>query len=283
MLEIADPPPVLFVHGDPTLLVRPQLAMVGSRNPTPGGSETAQAFACHLAQAGLVITSGLALGIDGASHRGALEGGGATLAVAGTGLDRVYPASHRGLAHAIVANGALISELPPGAPPLPEHFPRRNRIISGLSAGTLVVEAAANSGSLITARLAAEQGREVFAIPGSIHNPLARGCHGLIKQDAKLVETAQDILEELAPLTGIFTLPVKHLGEKGNETPLCTVEQKALLERLSFEPVAVDTIIRRSGLTPEVVSSILLTLELQGYVISSAGGCYSRIGNKELT
>lgn len=283
LLEIADPPPVLFVHGDPALLARPQLAMVGSRNPTPGGSETAHAFACYLAQAGLIITSGLALGIDGASHRGALEGGGPTIAVAGTGLDRVYPASHRTLAHAIVANGALVSELPPGAPPLPDHFPRRNRIISGLSAGTLVVEAAANSGSLITARLAAEQGREVFAIPGSIHNPLARGCHALLRQGAKLVETAQDILEELGPLTGGFTPSTARPTSQGNDMAACTVEQKALLECLSFEPVAVDTIIRRSGLTPEVVSSILLTLELQGYVISSAGGCYARMGNKELT
>lgn len=283
LLEIADPPPVLFVHGDPALLARPQLAMVGSRNPTPGGSETAHAFARHLAQTGLVITSGLALGIDGASHRGALEGGGATIAVTGTGLDRVYPARHRTLAHAIAAGGALVSELPPGAPPLPEHFPRRNRIISGLSAGTLVVEAAANSGSLITARLATEQGREVFAIPGSIHNPLARGCHALLKQGAKLVETAQDILEELGPLTGGFSLPAARPTAPGNDQASFTVEQTALLDCLSFEPVAVDTIIRRSGLTPEVVSSILLTLELQGCVTSSAGGCYSRIGNKELT
>ena len=285
--EIADPPPLLFVHGDPALLAQPQLAIVGSRNPTPGGAETAHAFARHLAQAGLVITSGLALGIDAASHRGALESGGLTVAVAGTGLDRVYPARHRALAHEIAEHGALVSELPPGTPPLPDHFPRRNRIISGLSLGTLVVEAAASSGSLITARLANEQGREVFAIPGSIHNPLARGCHALLRQGAKLVETAQVVMEELGPLAGASAaLAAGRSGVvagTGNESAHLTVEQKVLLDSLSFEPAAVDTLIRRSGLTPEAVSSILLTLELQGYVTSSAGGRYIRVGMKEMT
>ena len=192
--EIADPPLLLYVIGRREALASPQLAIVGSRNPSPMGRENAQAFAKSLAGAGLAITSGLALGVDGAAHRGALAAGGHTIAVTGTGLDRVYPARHRELAHAIAARGALVSEFPLGTSPRPENFPRRNRLISGLSLGTLVVEAALQSGSLITARLAAEQGREVFAIPGSIHAPQARGCHALIRQGAKLVETAQDIV-----------------------------------------------------------------------------------------
>jgi DNA processing protein len=199
--EIPAPPVVLYVIGDRQSLSHPQFAIVGSRNPTPMGRENAHAFAKTLAGAGLTITSGLALGIDGAAHRGALDAGGKTIAVVGTGLDRVYPARHRDLAHAVVQQGALVSEFPLGTPPKSENFPVRNRIISGLSLGTLVVEAAVQSGSLITARLATEQGREVFAIPGSIHSPQARGCHALIRQGAKLVETAQDILEELGPLS----------------------------------------------------------------------------------
>ncbi len=205
--EIDDAPPMLFIQGDPTILNLPQIAIVGSRNPSASGRQTATDFAHFLASAGLAITSGLADGIDGAAHQGALETKNSTLAVTGTGLDRVYPAKHRELAHRIAEQGALISELPPGTPPIPANFPRRNRIISGLSLGTLVVEAAQKSGSLITARLATEQGREVFAIPGSIHNPLARGCHALIRQGAKLVETAGDILEELAPLLGTAYQP----------------------------------------------------------------------------
>ena len=200
LAEITNPPPLLFVRGDKSLLTHPQLAMVGSRNPTRGGLENARAFASHLAAAGLGIISGLAMGIDGASHEGALEANGLTIAVAATGLDQVYPARHRRLADRIADNGAIISEFPIGTRPQAEHFPRRNRIISGMSMGTLVVEAAQRSGSLITARNAGEQGREIFAIPGSIHNPLARGCHHLIRQGAKLVETAEDILEELGPL-----------------------------------------------------------------------------------
>lgn len=271
-------PPVLFVLGDPGLLAYPQLAMVGSRNPTPSGAEAAYAFARHLAGAGLVITSGLALGVDAASHRGALDGPGQTIAVAGTGLDRVYPARHKALAHAIADQGALVSEFPPGTPPLPSHFPRRNRIISGLSAGTLVVEAALGSGSLITARAAVEQGREVFAIPGSIHNPLARGCHRLIRDGAKLVETASDILEELAPQLRAALADAGSI-DSGDDVEL-EPGSRRLLESLDQAPTPVDLLVERSGLTAEVVSSMLLVLELQGYVASAPGGHYIRTGKR---
>ncbi len=279
--ETAGAPPLLFVHGDADLLTRPQLAIVGSRNPTPQGAQTAAEFAQHLAACGLVITSGLALGIDAAAHRGALQAGGYTVAVVGTGLDRVYPARHKALAHEIAAHGALVSEFPLGTPALPDNFPRRNRIISGLSLGALVVEAAAQSGSLITARLAAEQGREVFAIPGSIHNPLARGCHKLIRDGAKLVETAQDILEELgeelgAELNGPRAGHTKVVASHEGRTTL-TEEALKVLEALSFDPASTDILIERSGLTPETVSSMLLILELQGYVAPVAGGFYSRV------
>ena len=259
LAEIPDPPPLLFVQGDPAVLGRLQLALVGSRNPTAGGARTARDFAAFLARAGLVITSGLALGIDAAAHEGALAAGRPTVAVTGTGLDRVYPARHHKLAHAIAEQGALVSEFPTGTPPRPEHFPRRNRIISGLSLGVLVVEAAVRSGSLITARLAAEQGREVFAIPGSIHNPLARGCHALIRQGAKLVETtwrSSNSVDTAPP-----TLDADHLG---------------LLESLGYDAVSVDELVRRSGLTAEAVSSMLLILELEGYVVPAPGGRYAR-------
>ena len=196
--QISDPPALLYVHGNLEILKDPQLAIVGSRNPTQGGSSSAYEFAKHLGQTGFCITSGLAIGIDGMAHKGALNAGAPTIAVIATGIDRVYPAKHRDLAHAIVEQGAIVSEFPLSTQPISANFPRRNRIISGLSYGTLVVEAAQQSGSLITARLAMEQNREVFAIPGSIHNPLARGCHQLIRQGVKLVETAQDILEEMA-------------------------------------------------------------------------------------
>lgn len=274
--EIADPPAALYVIGDPALLSATQLGIVGSRNPTPGGSETAYAFASYLTQSGLTITSGLAMGVDAAAHRGALEAGGNTIAVAGTGLDRVYPALHRELAHEIAARGALISEFPLGTPALAFNFPRRNRIISGLSLGVLVVEAALQSGSLITARLAAEQGREVFAIPGSIHNPLARGCHALIRQGAKLVETAADILEELGPIAQI-TIPARQTDGVGNITSGLGVEAMTLLDCLGFDPTPVDSLIERSGLTPEAVSSMLLVLELQGHVVAAPGGHYNRV------
>lgn len=272
--EIPDPPLVLYVAGERQLLSAQQLAIVGSRNPTPMGRENARAFAKSLAGAGLAITSGMALGVDGAAHRGALEAGGKTIAVAGTGLDRVYPARHRDLAHEIVKHGALVSEFPLGTPPLPENFPVRNRIISGLSLGTLVVEAALQSGSLITARMANEQGREVFAIPGSIHAPQARGCHALIRQGAKLVETAQDILEELGPLAGV-ALQAAH----ENTPPPARLDSTmvTLLEHIGHDPVSIDTLIERSGLTADAVSSMLLQMELNGLVSNCPGGKVQRI------
>jgi len=276
--EIADRPPLLFVLGNPAHLALPQLAMVGSRNPTASGRRTARDFARHLAKAGLCMTSGLATGIDGACHEGALDVGGVTIAVTGTGLDRVYPARHRALAHRIAEQGAIVSELAPGTPPMAANFPRRNRIISGLSLGALVVEAAQKSGSLITARLASEQGREVFAIPGSIHNPLARGCHALIRQGAKLVESAQDIIEELGPLLGALIGPgqgAKESAPEPSQQPReWDAEYQQLFAHLSFDPTPIDTIIEQSGLTAEKVSSMLLLLELEGYVASAPGGRY---------
>lgn len=274
--EIHDAPPLLFLRGDPAQLQNPQLAMVGSRNPSVVGRETARDFARTLASAGMTVTSGLALGIDAASHQGALDGGGQTVAVFGTGLDRVYPAKNRELAHAIVEQGGvLLSEYPPGTEPRPANFPRRNRIISGLSLGTLVVEAALRSGSLITARCAAEQGREVFAIPGSIHNPLARGCHQLIRQGARLVESAQDILEELAPrLHAILAM-----SEASEPVNGLDGEHKRLFSCMSDGTNSVDQLVERSGLTADAVSSMLLLLELQGYVVSTAGG-YALAGKR---
>ncbi|MBD3671338.1 MAG: DNA-protecting protein DprA [Gammaproteobacteria bacterium] len=275
--DIPDPPPLIYINGDVDLLSMPQLAMVGSRNPSRTGEETAQGFARYLSRTGLTITSGLATGIDAASHQGALEGSGLTVAVVGTGLDRVYPARHRELAHAIAEKGALVSEFPLGTQPARGNFPRRNRIISGLSVGTLVVEAALKSGSLITARLAMEQGREVFAIPGSIHNPLARGCHRLIRDGAKLVETAEHVLEELAPL---ISLSLQQMDEvepnKSTEVEL-DEEYRRLLDEVGFEATSVDTIVDRSGLTAEAVSSMLLVLELQGHVTTAPGGGYTRV------
>ncbi|MHB1140134.1 MAG: DNA-processing protein DprA [Sulfuricaulis sp.] len=272
--EIADPPVMLYVIGRRQVLSNPQLAIVGSRNPSPMGRENAQAFARSLAAAGLTVTSGLALGVDGAAHRGALAAGGATIAVTGTGLDRVYPARHRELAHEIAVHGALVSEFALGTPPLPENFPQRNRLISGLSLGTLVVEAALQSGSLITARLAAEQGREVFAIPGSIHAPQARGCHALIRQGAKLVETAQDILEELGPLASVARASAP---ENAAPAPTLDAPMAALLQQIGHDPVSVDVLIERSGLTADAVSSMLLQMELNGLVSSCPGGKVQRI------
>lgn len=274
--QIPDPPVVLFVQGDPGRLSDPQLAIVGSRNPSGGGERTAAEFARHLANMGLTITSGLAVGVDAAAHRGALRGDGRTIAVTGTGLDLIYPARHRELAGEITTHGALVSEFPPGTPPRPENFPRRNRLISGLSLGTLVVEAAVQSGSLITARLAAEQGREVFAIPGSIHNPLARGCHALLRQGAKLVETAQDILEELGTLAAWEDTRVPPPAS-GPEANAVSREFVSLLGHIGFEPTAVDTLVERSGLTAEQVSSMLVVLELHGQIASAPGGLYTRI------
>ena len=274
--EIPDPPPLLFVHGNADALATSQLAVVGSRNPTPAGRETAHDFAAHLAAAGLTISSGLAVGIDAASHRGALDAGGVTLAVTGTGLDRVYPAQHADLAREITARGALISEFPPGTPARPEHFPRRNRLISGLSLGVLVVEAAVHSGSLITARHALEQGREVFAIPGSIHNPLARGCHALIRQGAKLVETVADIVEELGPVVRAAA-PAARAAPQERGEPELDADYRRLLDAMGFAPTPVDVLVERTGLTPDAVSSMLLILELRGYAVSAAGGLYTRV------
>jgi DNA processing protein len=266
----------------------PQLAIVGARNPTASGSEMAFGFAEHLAGCGLTITSGLALGIDAASHRGALACGGTTVAVCGTGLDVIYPKAHRQLAAEIERNGALISEFPLGTPAAKANFPRRNRLISGLSLGTLVVEAAVQSGSLITARLAAEQGREVFAIPGSIHNPLARGCHRLIRQGAKLVETAEDIFEELRPLVGVLQAPKgehhlniaalaqrKAVATKASARPL-DKGYEILLDAIGFEPTGVDLLVVRTGLRADEVASMLLILELEGHISSHPGGLYVR-------
>lgn len=283
LADIADPPAVLYVKGDPALLRFPQLAVVGSRNPTRGGEATARDFAAHLAGNGLVITSGLALGIDAAAHRGALAAGGGTVAVLGTGVDRIYPAANATLARRIAERGALVSELPLGSPPRRDHFPRRNRILSGLALGTLVVEAARRSGSLITARLAGEQGREVFAIPGSIHNPMARGTHLLIREGAKLVETAADIYAELAPLAGTL-LPAAQpegRGKRAEETSTgLDPDYEKLLEAMGWEPVDPDAIAARAQLTIEEVSSMLLILELQGHVESLPGGAYSRVGRE---
>ena len=286
--EIASPPPVLFVVGDPDVLGTVQLAIVGSRNPTPQGQGNAKNFAGYLARQGLVITSGLALGVDGIAHQAALDAGGLTIAVCGTGLDRVYPARHRDLAHRIAEEGALVSEFSPGMSPRPENFPRRNRIISALSLGTLVVEAAVESGSLITARVAAEQGREVFAIPGSIHNPLARGCHRMIRDGAKLVETAQDVLEELGPLI-TNRLPL-HAAAHNQHTRSAAdsmgeadaphqldADYLSLIEAIGDAPASVDQLVDRTGLTADVVSSMLLMLELDGHIAPAPGGTFMRV------
>ena len=278
LLQIPDAPPVLYVHGNVDILSSLQISMVGSRNPTVSGRRTASEFAGCLALAGLTITSGLALGIDVASHNGALEAGKPTIAVMGTGLDRVYPASHLDLAHRIAESGALVSEFPIGTRPRPENFPRRNRIISGLSLGTLVVEAATRSGSLISARSAAQQGREVFAIPGSIHNPLSRGCHALIRQGAKLVETVQDILDELGSLAA-----ATHVTTGSREALTATQSSELaddyiqLLESMGYSHTSVDMLVETSGLTPAVVSSMLLQLELKGFIASCPGGLYNRL------
>ena len=279
-----DGPAALFVNGDPEVLVAPQVAVVGSRNATAGGLENATRFAGDLARAGLVVTSGLAAGIDGAAHRAALAADGRTIAVAGTGPDRVYPARHRDLAHEIVDNGCVVTPFSPGVGPRPGHFPARNRIISGMSLGTLVVEAGLKSGSLITARLAGEQGREVFAIPGSIHNAVARGCHRLIRDGARLVERSEDVLEALAPLAGELAGSIRDLldGEASTDTPApaghdeADPDVRAVLEAMGHDPTPVDVIIQRTELTTSAVSSILMTLELDGRVHAHAGGRYSR-------
>lgn len=270
--EIANPPPVLFVKGNVALLSQPQIAVVGSRNPSAVGKTTATEFAYALAKAGMIITSGLALGIDAASHQGALDAGGYTVAVAGTGLDRVYPACHKKLATQIVEQGALVSEFPPGTGAKANHFPRRNRIISGLCMGLLVVEAAQQSGSLITARLALEQNREVFAIPGSIHNPLARGCNALIRQGAKLVETVEDIFEEIGQYNQSHREDIANVSQT-----MLDLEQQKLLNLIQYDPTTVDILVKQSGWTVEAVSSVLLVLELQGHIAAAVGGSYYRL------
>lgn len=267
LLEIADPPSLLYVRGNIELLHRRGLAVVGSRNATPQGVQTAENFSRALAAQGLTIISGLALGIDAAAHRGALAAGGKTIAVIGTGADRIYPARNRDLALAIAEHGAIVSEFPLGTPAIASNFPRRNRIISGLSRGVLVVEAAPESGSLITARLAAEQGREVFAIPGSIHSPVARGCHRLIKQGAKLVETAQDVLEEFGNYPEPADVPAVLSDECEN----------AVLSALGHDPCTLDDLVERTGLTADRLLTELLTLELAGSIATLPGNRYQRL------
>ncbi|HUU72878.1 MAG TPA: DNA-processing protein DprA [Burkholderiales bacterium] len=268
LLEISDPPPLLYLKGESRLLQQDALAIVGSRNATPQGIDNAEAFARDLSNNGFTVVSGLALGIDAAAHRGGLRGKGSSIAVVATGLDSVYPARNRDLAHEISQQGLLLSEFALGTKPLAGNFPRRNRLISGLAKGVLVVEAAVKSGSLITARYALEQGREVFAIPGSVHSPLSRGCHALIKQGAKLVETSTDILEEFGRQTVLEGTTRKH-------TP--ALRHPLLLRGIGFDPVDLDTICTRCGLTAEKASAMLLELELDGAVVKLAGGKFQRV------
>lgn len=290
LLDIEDPPLLLYGMGPADLWKRGGLnmvtnrclAIVGSRNPTPQGAANARQFALALAQSGLTIVSGMALGVDGAAHEGALEGAAldqlATVAVIGTGLDRVYPKQHRVLAHRIAQRGILLSEYPIGTPPLAANFPRRNRIISGLSLGTLVVEAALQSGSLITARLATEQGKDVFAIPGSIHATQARGCHALIKQGAKLVECAQDVLEELRIGSGTSVSPVVDPTDGiASGEPASTPEANALLHALGYDATSLDTLQARTGLDTATLQAQLMTLELQGQIARLPGGLFQRV------
>ncbi|MEK7437629.1 MAG: DNA-processing protein DprA [Pseudomonadota bacterium] len=264
LLETPDPPALLYLRGRRELLARPALAVVGSRNATPQGLSNAEQFARAFSAAGLTIVSGLALGIDAAAHRGGLDAAGSTIAVLGTGADILYPQRNRALGERIAREGLIVSEFPLGTPPHGSNFPRRNRVISGLARGCLVVEAALASGSLITARLAAEQGRDVFAIPGSIHSPHSKGSHALIKQGAKLVESAQDLLQEL----GIGTIAAPSAAP----APVLA----GLLSHLGYDPCDIDTLCARSGLTADVVSAMLLQLELDGKVASLPGGQYQR-------
>lgn len=278
LLQMADPPLMLYVMGQLDALHHPRrLAIVGSRNPTPQGEVNARQFACALGEGGVCVVSGLALGIDGAAHEGSLDADTPTIAVVGTGLDRVYPKRHLSLAHRIVARGAIVSEYALGTPPLPANFPQRNRIIAGLSQGTLVVEAAVQSGSLITARLAAEQGRDVFAIPGSIHAPQSRGCHALIRQGAKLVESAQDILEDLH--TTIPPVVARSNVMDPTAEPEAPAEPDQLLTAMGFDPVSLDALQARTGLNTAHLQARLLELELQGDVGRLPGGLLQRIGH----
>lgn len=283
------PPMALFVQGDPGLLWQPQIAIVGSRNPTAGGRDNARAFARALARSGLTVTSGLAGGVDAAAHEGTLEAGQPTIAVVGTGVDIVYPPTNAVLVERIAAQGAIVSEYPPGTPARAGHFPQRNRIIAGLSLGVVVIEAAMRSGSLITARLAGECGREIFALPGSIHNPMARGCHRLIRQGAKLVETADEIVEELRPLAlalgermrGLLAAPgdedfartqSRHAVAQGDDDP----DYARVRQALGHDPVAIDELVVRTGLAVSTLSSMLMRMELAGQVTRSDNGRYAR-------
>jgi len=281
LLETADPPLLLYLLGatgfELAQLDR-SIAVVGSRNPTAQGAQNARAFGRAFGEAGIPVVSGLALGIDAAAHEGALEAGAparlATVAVVGTGLDRVYPARHRELAHRIAARGLIVSEYPLGTPPLNQNFPKRNRIIAGLARGTLVIEAALRSGSLITARLAAEQGREVFAIPGSIHSPQSRGCHELIRQGAKLVESVGDVLEELR----LADAPARP-GPAGSADSDDDAPESALLRAVGFDPVSLDALCARTGFSPAALQAQLLELELSGCIARLPGGLFQRIAH----
>ncbi|MGE5171643.1 MAG: DNA-processing protein DprA [Rudaea sp.] len=268
LLEVGDAPPAFFYIGRRELLGRAALGIVGSRHATPQGTENAREFAHALGAAGLTIVSGLALGIDAAAHEGALGTAGSTIAVIGTGPDRVYPARNRDLAARIARDGGIVSEFVPGTPPRKENFPRRNRLISGLSRGVLVVEATLSSGSLITARLAGEQGREVFAIPGSIHSPFAKGCHKLIREGAKLVETAQDVLAELHLASAAPPAAQGRTGEDASTAPLLTA--------MGYDPVGVDVLVARTGLAAESIMRDLVTLELAGDIAALPGGLWQR-------
>jgi DNA processing protein len=272
-------PIALFVVGHPEVLNEPQLAVVGTRSPTPQGRETARDLSEHLAARGLAVTSGLAEGIDSAAHRGALAAQGVTLAVMGSGVDVIYPRSNASLAEEILQQGALVSAFSLGTPPRRENFPQRNAIIAGLSLGTLVIEAARRSGSLITARCAAELGRELFAIPGSIHNPFSRGCHQLIRQGAKLTETAHDILSEL-DFSSFFAARTGAVPSRPAATRDATAmdnDHKILLDALGFDPADLDVLVVRTGFKPDAVSSMMLILELEGHVQAAPGGRYSRV------
>ncbi len=276
--EVHSPPNLLFVKGNPALLSRPMVAMVGSRSATRQGCIDAEAFALALSQMGITVVSGLATGIDAAAHRGALRGIGSTVAVIGTGADRIYPAMHRALAHEIANHGAIVSEFPLGTTAQKWHFPKRNRIIAGLSTGCLVVEASLTSGAILTAQYALEQGREVFAIPGSIHSPLSKGCHRLIREGAKLVETAQDILEELQ-----FPLSIPALTGATDPPPESTLafpESRLLLNELTSTALTIDELCERTGLTAGQVSLMLTSLELGGHVAPLPGGRYQRLNFK---
>ena len=273
LLSLPDPPTLLYAKGNLKLLNKPALSIVGSRNSTPQGVSNAEAFAAHLSNSGLCIVSGLASGIDAAAHRGGLLGRGSSIAVIGTGIDRIYPASNRDLAHQLAKEGLILSEFSLGSPPVAGHFPQRNRIIAALSLGCLVVEAALGSGSLITARQAVDIGREVFAIPGSIHSPVAKGCHALIKNGAKLVESADDILAEFCFGNDLFSP-----AELTDRSEVASEADVSILDALGWDPIDLETLIERTSLTNSALCEILLGLELEGKLASLPGGRYQRIG-----